>query len=281
MNNIKSRKLFETTASTIQAGDASLLLNNNSNLMDIATPKLKTNLTKSQSSELLAFRVQQQQQQRNGSTNQVELKCLNDYILPNNFIETNANSKKLKAASNVHDVYVRDGRHRSTSEDTLQSNFHSNHHHHQSRKLHAESDLLPTENTFEQQQLKILANISNGTNSNNMMKRHLAVNSTANILDKLSASSSNRNLNTIGGGTTSNVINEFYSSSAHEFFKPPPSLSRKVAVTNSVNNYEYQIGELLVLNNINGLLKNFKSRRNSLTVTVIPNALIFASVDLF
>ena len=261
MNNLNSRKLFETTASTIQAGDASLLLNNNNNntnLMDIATPKLKANLTKSQSSELLAFKVQQQQQQqqqqRNGSTNQVELKCLNDYILPNNFIETNANSKKLKASSNVHDVYVRDGRHRSTSEDTLQSNFHSNHHHyHQSRKLHAESDFLPTENTFEQQQLKILANISNGTNSNNMMKRHLAVNSTANILDKLSASSSNRNLNTLGGGiTTSNVINEFYSSSAHEFFnKPPPSLSRKVAVTNSVNNYEYQIGELLlVLTNI-------------------------------
>jgi hypothetical protein len=262
-SNVNTRKLFETTASTIQAGDASILNNNNNNnnLMDLATPKLKSNLTKSQSSELLAFKAQQQQQQqqqRSGHTvnNQVELKCLNDYILPNNFIENNNASKKVKISSNVHDVYLRDGRHRSTSEDQIQ-NGHSNHYHshyHQSRKLHAENDLLPTnENTFEQQQLKILANISNGGGgggggANNIIKRHLAGNSTANILEKLSASSSNRNLNAIGGGGgSSNAINEFYSSSAHEFFKPP-SLSRKVAVTNSAaNNYDYQIGECLIL----------------------------------
>jgi hypothetical protein len=225
--------------------------------MDLATPKLKSNLTKSQSSELLAFKAQQQQQQqRSGHTvnNQVDLKCLNDYILPNNFIE-NSNgsnaSKKVKISSNVHDVYLRDGRHRSTSEDQIQNGHGNHHHYHQSRKLHAENDLLPTnENTFEQQQLKILANISNGGGgggggANNIIKRHLAANSTANILEKLSASSSNRNLNAIGagGGGSSNAINEFYSSSAHEFFKPP-SLSRKVAVTNSAaTNYDYQIGE--------------------------------------
>ena len=275
-----SRKLFETTASTIQAGDASILLNqqtgsnnnnnnNNNNLME-TTPKLKSNMTKSQSSELLAFKAlhqqqqqQQQQQQRASSNlpvnNQVELKCLNDFILPNNFIE----SKKSKATTNGgastvlngHDVYRSRfssaealDRHRSTSEEPTHLRYPTAENFHQSRKLHTENDLLPTgENTFEQQQLKILSNIalnSNGSSSGVVIKRHLAGgngsgSSTANnMLDKLTSASSNRITSSSNGNVNGNNVGEFYSSSAHDFYSKP--LSRKVAVSNSAGNFEFQ-----------------------------------------
>ena len=255
-SNANTRKLFETTASTIQAGDSSILQNNILSLD--TTPKLKSNLSKSQSSELLALKAlqQQQQQQRpaSSSNNQVDIKCLNDYILPSTFME----SKKSKVAA--HEAYLRGrvasgemllqqqqqqqqhlDRHRSTSEEASHlryaSDSQSSHHlnFHQSRKLHTDNDLLPVESNFEQQQLKILSNIATASSTNgaasSVVKRHLAASSATNILDKLSASTANRN------AVGANAISEFYSASAHEFHKP---LSRKIAVPSGGSTFEFQ-----------------------------------------
>ena len=194
-----TKKLFETSTSTIQAGDPSILTQNDNIKLKSSAGMNSNNGASKQAQNDVYFK--NYRSSSNGlsalsstviNNNEIEMKCLNDLILPNSYTD----SKKKQQQQHHEDANLR-------FDNSSKLNYH------QSRILHMENDLLPIPNQLQ--------------TSSTVLKRHLAASSYNNLKN----ADSNGNKASINTNKLLSSYNTEYFSASNEVQAKP--MQRKIA----------------------------------------------------